>query len=71
MKALRSNRFSPSWFPLREVDEHNLRGRRPYVKTRARTGRYYNSPLAFMRRRANNLYVEVPAAATAAFDRSA
>ena len=58
LKALRSNRFSTSWFPLRDQTEHDLRDRRPYRETRARTKRFFNSPLSFMRRRANDLFIE-------------
>ena len=57
IKTLNTERFSSSWFPLREQNNHNLRDRRPYTETQAKTQHYYNSPLSFMRRRANDLYV--------------
>ena len=56
-KSLTNTRFSQVWFPLREEGGMELRGRRAYVETRARTSRFYNSPLAYMRRRANDLLV--------------
>ena len=57
-KTFRSERFSEDWFPLRREDFHNIRDRKPFKETRSRTTRYYNSPLSFMRRRANELYYE-------------
>lgn len=58
MKAVRSSRFKEAWFPLREPDIYNLRGRRPFIETKAKTKRYYCSPLSFMRRRANDIHSE-------------
>ena len=55
MKTSISDRFGSVWFPLRDTDVHNIRDRRPYKETKAKTSRYYNSPLSFMRRRANDL----------------
>ena len=54
-KTLQNPRFSNSWFPLRDRDQHNIRDRKIYQETRSRTQRYYNSPLSFLRRRANYL----------------
>ena len=54
-KTLNNERFS-HWYPVRERDEHQLRNRRNFEETRARTSRYYNSPLAYLRRRANDLF---------------
>ena len=55
-KTLCNERFSEAWFPLRSPDVHNLRDRRPYKETKSKTNRFYNSPLSFMRRRANDLF---------------
>ena len=46
-------RFGPTWFPLRPEGERNLRGMRHVHEARARTTRFFNSPVSFMRRRAN------------------
>ena len=54
-KALNNTRFNSAWFPLRDVDTHNIRDRKIYSETRTRTTRYYNSPLSYMRRRANHI----------------
>ena len=48
-------RFRTTWFPSRGADEAGLRNRRHIIKTRATTNRYFNAPLSFMRRRANEL----------------
>ena len=53
-KTLRNPRFAEDWYPLRQ-DGPNVRNRRIYMETCARTNRYYNSPLALMRRRANDM----------------
>ena len=57
-KSIQNSRFKDSWFPLREEAAYNLRERRPYRETKSRTSRYYNSPLSYMRRRANVLHTE-------------
>ena len=57
LKSIDNERYSSSWFPLREEVVHDLRDRRPFQETKARTSRYYNSPISFMRRRANELYL--------------
>ena len=54
-KTVESPRFGQSWYPLRDEITHEIRDRRPFRETRSRTGRYYNSPLSFLRRRANDL----------------
>ena len=61
LKTIDSERFSSSWFPLRENIDQDVRDRRPFCETRARTARYFNSPLSFMKRRANELYIEAEA----------
>ena len=57
MKTINNSKFQNVWYPFRDEDVHNIRDRRPYKETRARTKRYFNSPLAFLRRRANELYL--------------
>ena len=57
-KAMRNERFSQVWFPFREqLTDRELRHTRIYYETKARTKRYFNSPLATMRRRANDMLV--------------
>ena len=56
-KATRNERFAEEWFPQREEAGPEVRERRVFHETYARTNRYYNSPLSFMRRRANDLLV--------------
>ena len=41
------------WFPTRSWSGHNLRQERIYEEKKAKTGRLYNSPLYFFRRRLN------------------
>ena len=55
MKSMSNTRFNDDWFPLRDQGQMEIRNRRNIAETRARTARYYNSPLAYMRRRANDL----------------
>lgn len=57
-KSIQSERFGELWFPRRELATHNIRDRKPFKETKARTARYFNSPLSYMRRRANQLYAE-------------
>ena len=54
-KTVNSPRFGEEWYPLRDPTGYNIRDRRPFRETNARTQRYYNSPLSFLRRRANDL----------------
>ena len=54
-KALANPRFERKWFPRRENIENNLRTRRPVIETRAKTERYYRSPLLHFRRVANDI----------------
>ena len=58
-KTIDNPRFRDSWYPLREEAVQSVRNRRPFVETRARTERYYRSPLAFLRRRANDMTVGI------------
>ena len=57
-KNVNSDRFGNKWFPLREWNRDELRVMSPFVETIAKTQRYFNSPLSYMRRRANVLYQE-------------
>ena len=57
IKLLDNNRFRDDWFLMREETEISLRNRRPFKETAAKTSRYFNSPLSYMRRRANDLCV--------------
>ena len=56
-KARNNPRFSQEWFPRREEIPWELRRRRDYQETQAATLRRHNSPLAFMRRRLNEIDV--------------
>ena len=57
-KAVRNPRLAESWFPLRPDNGHNLRVRRPFLEESARTSRKFNSPIAYYRRRANDLGIQ-------------
>ena len=52
-KAVSSERFGSSWFPRREEVRWGLRDRKQIQEMTARSLRRFNSPLAFLRRRAN------------------
>ena len=54
-KAWANPRFNQKWFPCRDGVGWNLRARREVLETRAATQRRFNSPLVFMKRRANEL----------------
>ena len=54
-KSLTNPRFRHNWFPLRNMDGLNLRRPRLVQEARASTLRMFKSPLAYMRRRANEL----------------
>ena len=54
-KAIRNPRFAPRWFKRRQEDQHGIRRRRPFEERKANTNRFYNSPLMFMTRIANDL----------------
>ena len=58
-KIIHSNpRFREKWLIPGNDDEHGLRNRRPFVETRSKTNRYFNSPLLYIQRVANNLMTE-------------
>ena len=55
-KAMRNPRFGPRWFKPRNEIENNLRRRKPYIEKKARTERYFNSPMLHFQRIANELH---------------
>ena len=57
LKAASNPSFGAKWFQRRPQSGHNLRRRREIVEPRASTNRRFNSPLAFIQRRANQLGV--------------
>ena len=57
-KAFSHPRFGARWFPPRRGTARDLRRRRSIEETRAATNRRFNSPLAFLRRRANERGLE-------------
>ena len=59
-KALASPRFGPRWFPKRQGTRTGLRSVREIQESRSRTNRRFNSPLEFLRRRANDLGAAAP-----------
>ena len=56
-KAAANPVFGPTWFQPRPDTTHDLRTRRVVQETQTRTLRRFNSPLAFLRRRANQIGV--------------
>ena len=54
-KAASNPIFGARWFQQRPQSGHNLRRRREIIEPRATTSRRFNSPLAFIQRRANQL----------------
>ena len=59
-KAIKSPRFGPAWFPKRRGEQRDLRRRREIQESRSLTWRRFNSPLEYLRRRANKLGLEAP-----------
>ena len=55
-KATKIARFQKDWFKPRLPIGNELRSRRPYLETQARTNRYFQSPLLYYQRTANNMY---------------
>ena len=53
--ASRDTRFSSKWFIPRRAIETDLRRRRPFTETKARTEKYRRSPLLHLQRIANDL----------------
>ena len=58
-KAIRNPMFE-HWFPPKDGTRRNLRRRREIQESRATTNRKFNSPLEYLRRRANELGLEAP-----------
>ena len=54
-KAICNPRFASRWFRPRDDAHHDLRHRRRYHETKAKTQRYFKSPLLYMQRVANTL----------------
>ena len=54
-KTVNNPRYRDTWYPLRQDPVQGLRNRKPFKETVARTNRYFNSPLSYLRRRANFL----------------
>ena len=54
-KASTNPRFGPAWLPPRVSTQHDLRMRCKVQETQARSLRRFNSPLSFLRRRANQI----------------
>lgn len=57
LKAAQNPRFGERWFPLRQPDAQNLHRRNAVKEGRATSCRRFNSPLFFLRKRANELGV--------------
>ena len=57
MKSRLNGRFGDRWFIPRDPLQTNLRNRKPYKETKARTEQYYRSPLLYMQRTVNNLLI--------------
>ena len=54
--ATTNPRFREKWLVRRPEAVHDLRTRRPYVEKRARTKRYFDSPLLALQRLANDIH---------------
>ena len=54
-KAWANPRFGPRWFPMREVVWWDIRRRREVQEPLGATQRRFNLPLAYMRRKANEM----------------
>ena len=54
-RSLRNERFSKRWFKRRPEIGTSMRRRRPYEENKARTRRFYNSPLLHIQRVANTI----------------
>ena len=53
-KTVKNPRFG-HWFPAAQNTGHNTRTNKTYLEERARTERYYNSPVFYMRQCLNAL----------------
>ena len=54
-KALKNPRFASRWFRRRTMIDPEIRNRKPYIERRAKTERYYRSPLLHFQRIANKI----------------
>ena len=54
-KNINNPRFGPRWFPRRGDVDVDLRHRRRFEETRAKTQKYFRSPLLYMQRMANTI----------------
>ena len=54
-KTMNNDRFARRWFTLRNRINNDLRTRRPYIEEKARTTRFYRSPLLTFQRIANDI----------------
>ena len=61
-KAIKNPRFGPAWFPGRRGEQRDLRRRREIQESRSLTWRRFNSPMEYLRRRANEQELEAPGA---------
>ena len=59
-KAAQNLTFAGRWFKARAESGHALHRRRAIFEPRAGTNRWFNSPLSFLRRRANQLRIAAP-----------
>ena len=59
-KAIKNPRFGPAWFPERRGERRDLRRRREIQESRSVTWRRFNSPMEYLRRRANELGLDAP-----------
>ena len=59
MKAASNPRFAKSWFPERQEVGWNIRNRRTIQEVDARSTRLFRSPLAYLKRRINDLGIAV------------
>ena len=63
-KAIKNPRFGPAWFPERRGERRgerrDLRRRREIQESRSITWRRFNSPMEYLRRRANELGLGAP-----------
>ena len=57
-KSMQNERFARKWYKPRQAVQTDLRCRRPFIETKAKTERYYRSPLLTFQRIANDLSTE-------------
>ena len=54
-KCIDNPRFANKWFIERQAVGTNIRNRRPFIELKARTTKYFNSPLLHIQRTANDI----------------